>query len=171
MRPLPTYDEVLTLPSGPRLIVPAEYGDTNGHLNVRYHLAIYDDAEWAIFERLGLGDEHAEAGIGGIFALEQHLTYRREVLVGDEVSVQVRIIGRDQRMIHLVHYLANHTHHEVAGSMEALNAYVDLQTRRLASFPAVSAEGLDGHITRAAALEWQPVLSGSIVLNGPFGLG
>ena len=109
MRPLPTYDEVLALPSGPRLIVPAEYGDTNGHLNVRYHLAIYDDAEWAIFEPLGLGDEHAEAGIGGIFALEQHLTYRREVLVGDEVSVQVRVLGRDQRMIHLVHYLANHT--------------------------------------------------------------
>ena len=165
MRPLPTYDQVLELPSGPRLTVPSEYGDTNGHLNVRYHLAIYDDAEWAIFEPLGLGDEHAQAGIGGIFALEQHLTYRREVLVGDEVSVQVRIVGRDQRLIHLVHYLANHNRSEVAGSMEALNGYVDLQTRRLAPFPATSAEGLDAHIARASQLDWRPVLSGSIALK------
>ena len=165
MRHLPTYDQILELPSGPRLFVPAEHGDTNGHLNVRYHLGIYDDAEWAIFEPLGLGDEHAQAGIGGIFALEQHLTYRREVLVGDEVSVQVRIHARNQRLIHLVHYLANHTRGELAGSMEALNGYVDLQTRRLARFPAMSAEGLDAHIAHASRLDWQPTLSGAITLQ------
>ncbi len=165
MRALPTYDEVRQLPCGPRMTVPKEWGDSNGHLNVRHHLGIFDDGEWAIFEALGLGEEHAREGIGGIFALEQHLTYRREVLVGDEVSVHLRLVSRDERLLHLVSYLANHSRAEVAGSMEALNGYVDLKTRRLAAFPAASTIGLDAHITNAGLLAWQPELSGSITIN------
>jgi acyl-CoA thioester hydrolase len=165
MRPLPRYDQVLQLPCGPRMRVPAEYGDSNGHLNVRHHLGIYDDAEWALFEPLGLGDEHARLDLGGIFALEQHLTYRREVLVGDDVSVQIRFAARTDRLLHLVSYLANHTREEVAGSMEALNGYVDLRTRRLSSFPQSSAAGLDALIVSTRQLSWQPVLSGSIELQ------
>lgn len=164
MRNLPTYDEIRGLPSGPRLVVPEEYGDSNGHLNVRYHLAIYDDGEWALFEPLGLGEDHANAGIGGIFALEQHLTYRHEVLVGDEVSVHIRFITRRDRLLHFVSYLANHTRQEVAGSMEALNGYVDLQTRRLASFPEVGARGLDAYVSDAGHLGWEPEVTGAITL-------
>lgn len=165
MRDLPTYDQILALPTGPRLVVPTEYGDSNGHLNVRYHVAIYDDGEWALFEPLGLGEEHANAGIGGIFALEQHLTYRHEVLVGDEVSVHIRFLARKDRLLHFVSYLANHTRREVAGSMEALNGYVDLQTRRLATFPSTGAEGLDAYVAEAGQLDWQPELTGAVTLR------
>lgn len=165
MRRLPSYDEVTALPGGVRQPVPPEYGDDNGHLNVRHYLGLFDDAEWVLFEEVDLGTDHARAGIGGIFALEQHLTYRREVAVGDDVSAHVRLLGRNQRMIHFVSYLANHTRGEVAAAMEALNCYVDLGTRRLAPIPDPQASGLDRYVERAAALPWQPDLTGLIALT------
>ena len=113
MRALPTYDEATGLPAAPSRRVPAEYGDGNGHLNVRHYLGILDDAEWIVFDEFGAGNEASEAGIGGMFALEQFLTYRREVLVGDEVAVHLRLLEREPRMLHLVSYLVNHTRHEV----------------------------------------------------------
>ena len=69
-----------------------------------------------------------------MFALEQHLTYRREVLVGDEVAVHLRLLARSEKLVHLVSYLVNHTRQEVAASMEALEAYVAYDTRRAAPF-------------------------------------
>lgn len=165
MRSLPTYDQVLALPSGGRRSVPPEYGDANGHLNVRHHLALYDDAEWALFEPMGAGASAAEAGEGGVFALEQHLTYRQEVLVGEDVEVKVRVLRRSGPLLHLVSYLAVHTRRVVAGSMEGLEGWVDFGTRRLAPFPELAASALDVHITDAAALPWSPELSGSITLR------
>lgn len=162
MRELPTYDEVVSLPHGERVRIAPEHGDPNGHLNVRHYVGLFDDAEWVVFEGLDLGDGLAERGVGGIFALEQHLTYRREVLVGDEVTAYVRFVARTERMIHLVSYLANHTHREVAASMEALDAYVDFGTRRLAPVPQPQSTGLDALVTAAGALPWTAELSGSM---------
>ena len=165
MRRLPTLDQVRGLPSGGVVAVPPEYADENGHVNVRHHVALYDDAEWVLYERFGLGTAHAEAGLGGVFALEQHLTYRAEVLVGDEVTVRVRLLRRSDRLLHLVSYLVNLTRSEVAGSMEALEGYVDFGTRRLAPFPELGAAALDALVAEAAALGWAPELSGSITLR------
>lgn len=164
MRTLPTYDDAVLLPGGSRLAVPADYGDLNGHLNVRNYVAIYDDAEWEIFGGMGIGAVEAAAGIGGVFALEQCLTYRREVLVGEEVSSHVRVITRRGALLHAVSYLLNHTRGEVAGSMEALEGWVSFESRRLTPFPDRAAEALDALAAEAAALPWQPQLSGSIRL-------
>lgn len=162
MRALPTYDEAVVLPSGSRLTVPADYGDLNGHLNVRNYVAIYDDAEWEIFGGMGIGAEEAAAGIGGVFALEQCLTYRREVLVGEEVSSHVRVVARRGALLHAVSYLLNHTRREVASSMEALEGWVSFESRRLTPFPDRAGRALDALAAEAAGLPWQPALSGSI---------
>lgn len=162
MRRLPSYDDVSDLPSAPPVTVPPEYGDLNGHMNVRSYLGIYDNAEWAIYGGMGIGAAEAEAGIGGVFALEQHITYRREVLVGDRVTVRLRVVGRAGALLHLVSYLANDTRSEVAGCMEALEGWVDFGTRRLAPFPESAARALDDLAAQAAALTWAPELSGSM---------
>jgi acyl-CoA thioester hydrolase len=162
MRELPTYDEIQALPCGAPRIVTDDLADENGHLNVRHYLALYDDAEWVVFGGLGLGDEHAAAGLGGMFALEQHLVYRREVRVGETVTVRLRAVARTPRMLHLVSYLANDTRREVAGSMEAVDAYVEFATRRLGAFPDAGALALDELLIRAESLPWRPQLSGSM---------
>ncbi len=163
VRALPTYDEAARLPGAPRRRVGEELGDSNGHMNVRHYLGTFDDAEWELFGPHGL-DTDATYG-GGLFALEQFLTYRREVLVGAEVSVHVRVLARAERMLHLVSYLLDHEHARVAASMEALEAYVDHGTRRLAPFPAPAAAELDRLVHEQSRLPWTPQLSGAIELK------
>lgn len=165
MPALPTYDQVAGLPAGPTITIPPDFGDANGHLNVRHYLGLFDDAEWALFEPLGLGAEHAAQGIGGVFALEQHLTYRREVGIGDVVQVHLRFLRRSESLVHFVSYLRSETRREVAAGMEALDGYVDFTTRRLAPIPEPAGRQLDAMIAEAAALDWQPSLSGSISLG------
>ncbi len=162
MRPLPTYAEVLALPAAPRLTVPESQGDGNGHLNVRHYLATFDDAEWVLFDEFDAGTAASTAGVGGMFALEQLLTYRREVLVGEEVAVHLRLHERSAKLLHLVSYLVNHTREEVAASMEALEGYVDYSTRRLSPFPEPAGTRLDAIIAANASLPWSPVLSGAM---------
>ena len=54
----------------------------------------------AIAARFGFADQAHLAlefrRLAGMFALEAHLTYRREVLVGDEVAVHVRLHERTE---------------------------------------------------------------------------
>ncbi len=163
-RPLPSYDEVLVLPAAPTRTVPTEFGDGNGHLNVRHYLGIFDDAEWALFDEFGAGNEASEAGIGGMFALEQHLSYRREVLVGDVVAVHVRLLARSEKLVHFVSYLANHTRSEVSASMEALEAFVAYDSRQVSPFSADAQQVLDRWIEQQAGMP-APALSGSISLG------
>ena len=162
VRPLPTYDEARALPSAPRLRVPAEHGDGNGHLNVRHYLGTFDDAEWVLFDEFGAGTAASAAGLGGMFALEQLLTYRREVLVGDEVAVHLRLHDRSAKLLHLFSYLVNHTRQEVAAGMEALEGYVDYGTRRLSPFPEPASTRLDALVTANRALPWAPEPSGAM---------
>lgn len=164
VRALPSYEEALALPSGPRVRVPAEQTDTNGHLNVRHYLGTFDDAEWTLFEDLGLAADGR--GGGNVFALEQYLTYRREVLAGAEVSVHVRVVARDERMLHLVTYLVDHGEQHVAASLEGLEAYVDHASRRMAPFPGPVGAALDRWAGEHALLPWTPELSGAMGLRG-----
>ena len=163
VRALPDFSQTARLLAAPRRRVPAEFADGNGHMNVRHYLAVLDDAEWATFDVFEAGSAASEAGVGGMFALEQLLTYRHEVLAGDEVQVRLRLLGHDGRMLHLVSYLVDHTHGRVAASMEA---YVDYSTRRISRFPAEAVRALDRLVAEHATLDWQPELSGAITLPG-----
>lgn len=165
VRALPTYDETTALPGTPPTEVSPAVVDANGHMNVRHYLATLDDAEWVLLEQVGL-DAAGSTG-GNVFALEQHLTYRREVTAGQQVSVHLRILGRDHRMVHLVSYLVVHDAQEVAASLESLDAYVDHTTRRMSPFPVEVAAGLDRWIADHRALPWTPELSGALALPEP----
>ena len=160
---LPSYVDVLALPAAPIRVVPKEFGDGNGHLNVRNYLGILDDAEWTLFDAFGAGNKASTAGIGGMFALEQYLTYRHEVLVGAEVAVHVRLVARTEKLLHLVSYLVDHDQQQVAASMEALEAFVGYDTRRATPFGEHAAAVLDDWIHRGRGLP-PPELSGAMSL-------
>lgn len=162
---LPEYDEAVSVRAGPRLVVPAEWGDPNGHLNVRHYLGQYDDTEWHVFDRVDLGETYARSEQRGIFALEHHLVYGAEVAVGDSVSAHLRVVDLDSRMLHLVTYLVNHSRREAAGSLEALNAHVDLTSRRLIPFPDRQRAALEEMLRHDQAMPWSPGLCGVVKIR------
>jgi acyl-CoA thioester hydrolase len=162
MHSLPSFEDVAPLTWGPRFDIGSDMADENGHLNVRHYLTLYDEAVWEVLGLAGIGKDYSAAGVGGVFTLEQHLRYHREVHIGDTVAAAVRVLARTGRMVHLMSYLVNRTRAEVAGSLESLEVHMDLHSRRLSPFPPDAAGRLDELAAAGEYLTWTPALSNAI---------
>ena len=57
--------------------------DHMGHMNVMWYVGKFDEATWSYFASLGLTPAKLRDNARGMAALEQNLTYKREVLPGD----------------------------------------------------------------------------------------
>lgn len=163
--PFPSLEQVLALPSAYSVVVPPEYTDGNGHLNIARYMQLHSDGGWAYFTRFGLSEESAAAGGPTTFDVEHHVVYRREVLAGHEVSVHVRLVDRTDKALHSIQFLANRTTGEVANSHEAVSLSVDLRTRAITPIPADLAHLLDARLREDRALPWEPPLSGAMAIR------
>lgn len=162
----PSLDQVVALPSAYSLVIPPEFIDGNGHMNIARYMQLHSDGGWAFFaEAFGMSEETARAGGPTTFDVEHHIVYRREVMAGDEVSVHVRCIDRTDKAIHTLQFLVNRTRGEIANTHEAVSLSVDLESRQISALPADLATALDEHLSRDQALDWAPPLSGSMTLR------
>lgn len=152
--PLPAPDQVLALPPALTLVVPPEYTDANGHMNIAKYLQVHSDAGWIAFSRFGLGEETAAAGGPATFDVEHYLRYAAEVHEGDEISVHPRLVARSTRAVHHVQLLLDRTTGQVANVFEAVSVSVSLETRRSIAFPPEVAAALDARLALDTALPW-----------------
>jgi len=153
-------DRVTALPVLYRATIPPAYEDENGHMNIRWYLAVFDDAGYPFAASLGLTPEyHAQHGTGG-FDLEHHIHYLSEVLVGDEVAVTVRLLDRSAKRIHYMMFMINETRGTLAAIFECVNSFADLTVRRTAPYPDAIARRIDALLAEHAALDWDPPVCG-----------
>jgi len=135
-----------------RETIRPEWIDYNGHMNVAYYTLVFDRAVDALFEHVGLGRAYREAGKGSTFAVEQHITYNREVVEGDEVRIETRLAGFDEKRIHHYHEMFHAADGYLAATTEFLSLHVDLATRRVAPFPDAITDRLAPLLAAHAAL-------------------
>lgn len=119
-----------------REVIRPEWIDHNGHMNVAYYTLVFDHAVDAFFDYIGIGTSYRERTGGSTFAVEQHITYNREVMQGDEVRCTTRLLGFDEKRLHYYHEMHHTTAGYVAATTEFLSLHVDLSTRRVAPMPA-----------------------------------
>ena len=86
-----------------RETIRPEWIDYNGHMNVAYYTLVFDHGVDAFFDYVGLGRDYRAGTTGSTFAVEQHVTYDREVVAGDAVRCTSRLIGFDEKRIHHYH--------------------------------------------------------------------
>ncbi|HQR03007.1 MAG: thioesterase family protein [Proteobacteria bacterium] len=124
--------------------VPADWIDINEHMNSTcYTLAIYD-AHRMFTAYLGLGDAYVNERNLGKMVVESHLVYEREVLRGDRIAVDSRLLGVDRKRFHFYHELLNLSGGFRAAVLEQIDVHVDLSTRRSAPVP----EDMRRHLAR-----------------------
>jgi acyl-CoA thioester hydrolase len=68
-------------------------------------------------------------------AVEQHITYRRELRAGDVISVYSDIISLRQRVLIFRHRMLGGGSSEPAAETEITGVHLDLTTRRAAALP------------------------------------
>ncbi|WP_112320595.1 thioesterase family protein [Oceanibium sediminis] len=111
-------------------IVRPAWIDRNGHMNVTAYDAVFQEAEQAFFQTLGVERSYAEQDRRGFFRLEKHLRYQAECLAGQLLEVTVRLLWTDFKRFHLFYELWQPEAGRRAATCELMWMHMDLTARR-----------------------------------------
>jgi acyl-CoA thioester hydrolase len=148
-----------------RMAVPDAYGDRNDHMNMRWYLAIFDEAGDVLQARLGLTPDSLRERRAALFDLEHHLHYLSEVHPGETVAVYARLVAHSVKRVHYLLFMVNETRSRLAAICECLGAFVDLTIRKTVPFPPEIAASLAARLAHDAARDWPPPVCGAIELS------
>jgi acyl-CoA thioester hydrolase len=150
-----------------RAVIPPACEDRNGHMNMRWYAALYDEAGDAMYPMLGLTEDYFAASGAGGFDLEHHFWYPAEVRIGDTVVIRARLLARNSKLFHYMMFMVNETRGVLSSLFECVHAHADLRIRRTSPFPAPVAAQIDALINAHRALTWPSPVSGSMSLESP----
>jgi acyl-CoA thioester hydrolase len=143
-------------------VARAEWTDRNDHVNIRYFVAIFDDAGDAFYPGVGLDDASHRGRDSGTMDLEHHVHFVREVRPGDRVAVYLRIVDVGVKRFHYMMFLLNESTRQVASIFECVNTYVDLSRRKSAPWPDDVHSALVSLLERHSGLSWAAPVCGSM---------
>lgn len=116
-------------------VVLPEWIDYNGHMNIAFYMKTFDEALDRVYPAFGFDQAAMRAAEQSTFAAEMHVTYQRELHVGDPIRVFHRLLGFDAKRCHFI----QHMHHAEEGWLAATNEwlllYIDLRRRRVTAMP------------------------------------
>ncbi len=161
MRPqLPALQQILELPPLITLAASPTWEDSNGHVNIRYYMSLYEQASLPLLESWGLDPSYLSERSLGSFAVEPHLHYLAEVLIGDSVSVHHRLLARTEKRFHGMFFGVNTSQQRLASTLEYVTSGADLKARRTTALPADLALRLDQVIGEHERLTWRAPVCG-----------
>jgi len=157
---MPTVEQVRQLPLLLRKVIPSEYEDMNGHMNIQHYLGLYDEAGMPFFAQFGMDERYFSVDRQGIFDLEHHLFYLAEIHIGDTVTVHSRLLARTAKRLHGIWFIVNETRNQLSNTFEYVTSHADLNLRRTAPFPDELAEQFDVVIAEQSQLDWDAPVCG-----------
>lgn len=116
-------------------VVKPEWIDANDHMNVAYYVLAFDLGVDALWEQLGITAAYIENRQGSTFAVESHITYQRELVLGDPYFVTAQVLAYDEKRIHQFQRLYHAEKNYLAATGEWMNLHVDLEKRRVSPWP------------------------------------
>ncbi len=151
-----------SLPVTHRAVIPGDYIDGFGHVNVMWYTHLFTEAAGGLFRLVGLTREHFAANRTGSFALEQHFRYLKEVRLGQHVTCRSRVLGRSAKRWHTMHFMTIDGLDALAATAEVVSTYVDMTVRRSAAMPAAVTDAIDRLLADHASLDWDAPMCGAM---------
>lgn len=159
-RTFPTIEQVKQLPILLQTVIPPEYEDLNGHMNIQYYLGLYDKGSIPFMQLLGVDERYFTVERKGIFDLEHHLHYLAEVHIGDTVALYGRLLARTAKRFHGIWFMVNETRQQLANTFEFVSTHTDLEARRTSPFSDELAARLDAMLAEHSRLDWEAPVCG-----------
>lgn len=152
----------MQLPAQIDRVVPPEFIDENGHMNIGRYLELGAVGLWERCKTdLGMPAGYVlDRGLSN-FTAEHHLRYLAEILEGEQVTAHVRLVARSAKALHSVSLIVNQTQQQLACVMETTLVHIDMGTRRPVPFPDDVAPLIDAGL-KSDDLEWPAPLTGSM---------
>jgi acyl-CoA thioester hydrolase len=109
--------------------------DHMGHMNVMWYVGKFDEATWHLFAALGLTPVFLREAGRGMAAVEQQISYRRELVAGDVVAVTTQMVEVRDKVLRFQHEMRNEVTGEIAATTALTAVHLDLSTRRATHLP------------------------------------
>lgn len=110
--------------------------DQMGHMNVMWYVGKFDEATWNLFAAIGVTMAYLRENKRGMAAVQQDITYKRELLAGDTVTVRSTVLEVREKSAKFVHEMRHAVSGEVAAICVLTGVSIDAQTRKSCPFPA-----------------------------------
>ena len=120
--------------------------DHMGHMNVMWYVGKFDEATWNLFAMIGVTAAFLRENRRGMAAVQQNITYKRELHVGETVAVRSGLIEVREKTAKFVHEMRNAVTGEVSAICVLTGVHTDSQTRKSCPFPAEIVQRASGLI-------------------------
>jgi len=154
MPDLPSFDDLSTLPASFQAVIPTDYLDDMGHMNVMWYTHLFSCGMIEFFKSVGLTREYFESNHAGSFALEAHIGYYAEVRVDKHVTVRTRALGRSAKRLHVMHLMSIDEDRALAATGEFVSTHIDMAIRRSSPLPEATTAAFDRLLTEHERLPW-----------------
>jgi acyl-CoA thioester hydrolase len=125
--------------------------DHMGHMNVMWYVGKFDEATWALAALAGITPAYLRASGCGMAAVQQNITYKRELLAGDVVAVRTRLLEARDKVVRFVHVMTDATIGDEAAVCELTGVHIDRAAHKAVPFPAAIAAALRAMIAAPGA--------------------
>lgn len=105
-----------------------------GHINVRAYMEFLEQACWQLYAALGLTPSLLRSGAVRLAAVQQNISYRKELFPGDTVAVQTGMLEVRDKVVRFRHDLVNTESGDLCCVCEFTVVCLDPQTRKSCAF-------------------------------------
>ena len=110
--------------------------DQMGHMNVMWYVGKFDEATWNLFSEIGISPAFLRDNERAMAAVQQNITYKRELLSGDVVAVRSGMLEMREKVARFVHEMRHGVSGEVSALCVLTGVSIDTQTRKSCPLPA-----------------------------------
>ena len=110
--------------------------DHMGHMNVMWYVGKFDEATWNLFADIGMTRDFLQDKQRAMAAVQQTISYKRELLSGDVVAVRSGLLEMREKVVKFVHEMRQAHTSEVAAVCVITAVHMDGANRKSTAFPA-----------------------------------
>lgn len=110
--------------------------DHMGHMNVMWYVGKFDEATWNLFSMIGVTPAFLREKERAMAAVQQNITYRRELLSGDVVAVRSGMLDMRDKVAKFVHEMRQAQTGEISAICVLTAVHMDSKARKATAFPA-----------------------------------
>ena len=104
--------------------VLAGWVDANRHMNDGCYAVAFGEASWRVQDHLGLHADYRARTGGTLYSVEAHLTWARELSLGQRLHVESLVLGVDAKRLRVFHRLFASGEGYCAATMDVMMLHV-----------------------------------------------
>ena len=109
--------------------------DHMNHMNVMWYVGKFDEATWNLMSRLGMSAAFLRKHHRGMAAVDQRISYQRELHAGDTVAVSTGMVSVTEKKLVFFHEMRNADTEEVSAVTLLTGVHFDSRARKACALP------------------------------------